>query len=208
VQRGARSRAHGARMPTTQSTAIPGDAECSSEQGLCRRRSQRNDDSRRYRQDFDLEPGKAGLDLHRSRLAVTAPRTARHPFEMFDDVGDVGPRSIDAGLGKAAVKQLSRRSNKPATGNVLRITRLVADQHDERTLGAFTKHGPVSAPIQRLSSAMGRGLAQAGNRRCRAGSLVSTLATASSTPIAWSARVPFGLSCTPAPTSSSFAACS
>jgi hypothetical protein len=28
---------------------------------------------------------------------------------MFDNVGDVGPRTIDAGLGEAAVEQLSRR---------------------------------------------------------------------------------------------------
>jgi hypothetical protein len=80
---------------------------------------------------------------------------------MFDDVGDVGPRSIDAGLGEAAVEQLSRGSDKRVTGNVLRITRLLADQHNERPVGALTEHGPGSVPIQPASSAMGRGLAQA-----------------------------------------------
>ena len=42
---------------------------------------------------------------------------------MFDNVGDVGPRTIDAGLGEAAVEQLSRRSDKRVTGKVVRTTR-------------------------------------------------------------------------------------
>jgi hypothetical protein len=70
-----------------------------------------------------LSHGKQGLDHHRSRLVVNAPRSARHPFEMFDNVGDVGPRTIDAGLGEVAVEQLSRRSDKRVTGKVVRTTR-------------------------------------------------------------------------------------
>ena len=42
---------------------------------------------------------------------------------MFDNVGDVGPRTIDAGLGEAAVEQLSRRPDKRVTGKVVRTTR-------------------------------------------------------------------------------------
>ena len=61
-----------------------------------------------------LSHGKQGLDHHLSRLIVNAPRSARHPFEMFDNVGDVGPRTIDAGLGEAAVEQLSCPHNAQA----------------------------------------------------------------------------------------------
>jgi hypothetical protein len=47
----------------------------------------------------------------------------------LDDIGDIGLRSIDSGLGEAAVEQLSRRSDEGASGTVFGITRLLADQH-------------------------------------------------------------------------------
>ena len=75
-----------------------------------------------------------------ARLAVDAPRSARHPFEILDDVGDVGPRSIDPGFGEATVEQLSRRPDKRVAGKVLRIPRLLADQHHKRPLGTLTEH--------------------------------------------------------------------
>jgi hypothetical protein len=46
---------------------------------------------------------------------------------VFDNIGDVGLRSIDSRLGKAAVEQLARRSDEGASGKVFGITRLLAD---------------------------------------------------------------------------------
>jgi hypothetical protein len=84
---------------------------------------------------------------------------------MFDHIGDVDPRSIDSRLGEAAVEQLSRRSDKWVASQVLRITGLLADQHDERTRGTLAKYGLGGSPVQRAIGATRCGLAQSGNRR-------------------------------------------
>jgi hypothetical protein len=78
---------------------------------------------------------------------------------MLDDVGDVGPCSIDSGFGEATVEQLSRRADKRVTGKVLRVPRLFADQHHQRPLRTLTEYRLGSIPIKATGSAMGRRVA-------------------------------------------------
>ena len=66
---------------------------------------------------------------------------------MLDNVGDLGPSPIDSGFAEATVEQLSRRPDKRVTGKVLRVSRLLADQHHKRPLGTLTKYRLGSIPI-------------------------------------------------------------
>jgi hypothetical protein len=97
--------------------------------------------------NFGLEPWEAGLDFDRSRFAVNPPGSPRHPFEMLHDIGYVCTTPIDAGLDEAAVEQLARRADKGVAGSVFGIARLLANQHDSRTLRAFAKDGLGRVPI-------------------------------------------------------------
>ena len=78
---------------------------------------------------------------------------------MLDNVGDVGPSPIDSGFAEATVEQLARRADKRVTGKVLRIPRLLADQHHESPFGTLTEYRLGSIPIKATGSAMGRGVA-------------------------------------------------
>src|SRR5437763_6189566 len=120
--------------------AVSGHPKSPAEQGLRRGRAERHDDLRFDDADLRLEPRKAGLDFDRARFAVNAPRTARHPFEMFDDIGDVSLLAVDPRLHETAVQQPSRWSYEGVAGKILAVARLLADQHDPGSLRAFTEH--------------------------------------------------------------------
>ena len=115
--------------------------------------------------DFGLEPRKAGLDFDRARFAVNAPRAARHPFEVLDDIRDVGLRAVDSRLDKAAVEQFARRPDKRVAGEVFGIARLLADQHDPRLLRALPEHGLCGVLVQIAVRAAGGGVPQRRNAR-------------------------------------------
>src|SRR5215471_14140014 len=121
--------------------AVLAHAKGSSKQRLSRCRSQRDDDKRLDGGDLGFEPWEARLDFDRSRLAVDPPRATRHPFEMLDHIGHIGPASIDIDLDEAAVEQLTRRADEGVPGTVLDISRLLADQHDHGRLWPLAEDG-------------------------------------------------------------------
>ena len=63
------------------------------------------------------------------RLLVDAPLAARLPLEVLHDVGDVDGGAIDAGLRERAVEQLAGRADERMAGEIFRVARLLADQH-------------------------------------------------------------------------------
>src|SRR5437667_2650862 len=95
------------------------DAKGSPEQRLRRGRAEADDDLGLDRRDLRLEPGVAGLDLPRPRLAVQPPLAALHPFEMLDGVGDVDAPAIDPGLGERAVEQAAGGTDERLTLEIL-----------------------------------------------------------------------------------------
>ena len=150
-----------------QPAALSGHAKSLAEQRLRRSRSERNDDLRLDDADLGLEPRKAGLDLDRARLAVDAPRSARHPFEVLDDIGDVGLRRDRSPPRPGSGRAVSGRPDKRVAGEVFGIARLFADQHHPRPLRAFAEHGLCGVPVQIASRAAGGGFPQRAD--CRLG---------------------------------------
>jgi hypothetical protein len=84
--------------------ALPGDFEFGPKQSLGGSGSEANDHLGFDQTDFGFEPGTAGSDFASIRLFVNATFAARFPFEMFDYVGDVSLRAIDAGFDQSIVK--------------------------------------------------------------------------------------------------------
>ena len=116
-----------------------------------------------------FEPRKAGLDLDRSRACcgcAAGPRGTH--LKCFDDIGDVCPRPIDTRLCQTAVEELSRRSDKRVTGEVLGVSRLLADQHHMRALAGPSPNTVwVAVEIERACRAIGaaaRSASMVGNR--------------------------------------------
>ena len=143
-----------------QPTALFGNAERLPEQRLRRRGAKGDDHPRLDRGDLGFEPRKTRGDLHRARLAVNAPRAARHPFEMLDRVGDVGPGAVDPGLFHAAVEQFAGRTDERMPGQILGIARLLADKHDAGVFRPLAEDGLRRVAVQRAGGAFSRRLAQ------------------------------------------------
>src|SRR5262252_10150192 len=122
-----------------EASTVASHAKGSPKECLRRRRPQRDDNLPAHCADLRLEPRKARLYLDRARLAVNAPRPARHPFEVFYDIGDIGLPPVDSRFNQALVEQLFRRSDKGTAGSVFGIARLLANQHYSCTLGAFSE---------------------------------------------------------------------
>ena len=120
-----------------------------------------------------FEPGKASLDFDRARLAVNAPRPTRHPFEMLDDIGDIGLCPVEPGLGQTAVEQLSCRPDKGASSKVFRISWLLANKHHRRALRPLSKYGLCRVLLQVTPGAASRGVAQGRDRSLDRGQIVS-----------------------------------
>ncbi len=105
------------------------DLEALAEQRLRGRRAEAHERVRPDERDFGFQPGTARADFAGVRLRVDATLTARLPFEVFDDVGDVDGFAIDAGLFQRSIEQLARGSDEGMAGQILRVARLLADQH-------------------------------------------------------------------------------
>ncbi len=101
------------------------------------------------------------------RVCWNAPRSARHPFEVFDNIGDVGLPAVDPCLDKTAVQQPSRRSDEGMAGEVFGIARLLAHEHDRCSLRSFAEHGLCGVLVQIAGGASSGGVAQRAD--CRLG---------------------------------------
>src|SRR5215469_9265466 len=90
-----------------ESSAVAGHAKGLPKQRLRGGRPERDNNPRLDDRNFGLEPWKACFDLDRARLAVNTARPTRHPFEVLDDVGYVGPSPFDSSLDQTAIQQLA-----------------------------------------------------------------------------------------------------
>jgi hypothetical protein len=103
---------------------------------------------RTYERDLGLEPWPARTDFSRIGPGVYPPLTARFPFEVFHYVRYVDRFAIDACLLERAIEQLSCRSDERMTGEILRVARLLADEHQASTSRAFAEDRLCSALVQ------------------------------------------------------------
>src|SRR6266436_257763 len=84
--------------------ALFGDAKFWAEQGLrCRGAKSDNYFWFDY-SDFSLEPGTTSRDFAGVGFLMNATFAPWFPFEMFDDIGDVSLRAIDARLDEGIIK--------------------------------------------------------------------------------------------------------
>src|SRR6185369_6057643 len=81
-----------------QLTSLPGYAEVFSEQSLSCHSSKTDDKLRLDHCDLGLEPWLASCDLRLIWLFVNAAFSAGFPFEMLDDICNVGLATVDPSL--------------------------------------------------------------------------------------------------------------
>jgi hypothetical protein len=145
-------------------TALAADAKLGTEQRLRCSGAETDDNLGFYQFELRFHPRPAGADFHPARLLVDTPFTARFPFEVLHDVGDVGFLAFDAGFRKAAVEQSAGRSDKRASGKVFLIARGFADQHHRCVRGAFTEHCLRRVLVERTCGAVRRMMPQRDQR--------------------------------------------
>jgi hypothetical protein len=107
-----------------------------------------------------VEPRPARADFARFRLGVNPALTPRFPLEMFDDVGDVGPIARNARLLERIVEKAAGGTDERASGKILIVARLFADEHHLGTGAAFTKNCLCGAPPEVTRAAAARGALQ------------------------------------------------
>src|SRR3546814_16243823 len=84
---------------------------------------------------------------------MEAPLAALRELEMLDRVGDVDLAAFDSGLVERAIEHPPRRADEGATGQILLIARLLADQHDRGADGAFAEHRLRRVLLERATRA-------------------------------------------------------
>src|SRR5205823_778750 len=80
--------------------------------------------------DLGLEPGLARGDLTRAGLGMNAALSARLELEMFDGVGDVNFRAIDADSIKRLIEHAAGGADERFARAVFLIAGLLADEDD------------------------------------------------------------------------------
>ena len=137
-----------------------GDAFFRLQQQLRREVAERNDHARFDELELTIEPGRAGLDLVRLRIAV-AGRTTLH------DVRDVhvGPRQPDAF--DELRKQLAGPADEGLTFQILLLARSFAHEH-QIGIGAAHTEDHLRTPAREFAQGAGeRGGSDVGEQRTR-----------------------------------------
>ena len=142
--------------------ALFGDAKFCTEQRLSSSGAKRN-----YHFRFDdgylgFEPGTTGGNFLTVWFFMNAPFATRFPLEVFDNIRDVGLRTIDAGLGKRVVKKSARWTNERFAGEIFFVTRLLTDKQDGGASPTFAEHCLGAAFPKVTRFAIGGGVAQQG----------------------------------------------
>ena len=150
--------------------ALLGDAEVRAQEALGGSGAQADEYLRLQRLQFGVEPGLAGGDFAGAGFLVDAAFAARLPFKMFDSIGDVNFRAIEAGGGEGLVQEFAGRADERFAREVFLMARLLTDEDDSRTAGAFAKDRLGGVLPQRAGAAVARGnleFGDAGARRNR-----------------------------------------
>jgi hypothetical protein len=88
---------------------------------------------------------------------MNAAFATRFPFEMFDNIGDVSLRPIDARLDKRIIKQPTGGTNERLAREIFFVAWLFADEHDCRALASFAEDSLRASFPKVAGFAIGRG---------------------------------------------------
>jgi len=141
--------------------------ERTSEQRLRGCRAQADNRTRMHDFELGIKPWTAGADFTRIGLCVNSSLSARFPFEMLDDVRDVGAAAIDAGLLERFRQDAPRGPYKRMACEVFVIAWLLADEHHVGFRPAFSEYGLRSLAPEITRAASLRGALQRFNRTRR-----------------------------------------
>src|SRR6185436_19944835 len=142
-------------------------AKLRSDESLCGGSPQRDDNVRFDESDLRLEPRTARSDFHGVGFLVDPAFAPWLPFEVFDNIGDVGLFAIDACHFECAVEQTTGWSNKRFARQIFFVARLLADKHDHRSTRAFSKNCLRSFFPEVAGLAAGRRVFECGHGRPR-----------------------------------------
>ena len=120
--------------------SLPGDAEIAAEQSLGGGGAQAHDQLGLDALDLRFQPGEASGDLARTGLGMQPPFAARCPFEMLDDIGDIGCFSIDSNVGQGFIEQPPGRADERAALEIFLIAGCLAHKHQPSIDRPFTEH--------------------------------------------------------------------
>ena len=109
---------------------------------------------------FGLEPGTARRDFLSVGFFVDAAFATWFSLKMFDHIGDVSLRAIDAGFSERIIEQATCGSNKGFALEILFIAWLLADKHHDSAAASFAEDGLRTQFPEVASFAIGGGLAQ------------------------------------------------
>src|ERR1700750_3377520 len=87
-----------------------------------------------------MQPGTTGSYLLGIRFFMNPAFAPRFPFEMFDYIGDISLRAVNAGFFQGAVKQSSGGTNKRFPAEILFVARLFTNEHDPGPATAVAKN--------------------------------------------------------------------
>lgn len=146
--------------------AVSGDTHASPEQGHQRRCPERDDDFGAELIEFGAEPPGAGLDLTGIRPRMQPALAALFEFEVFDGIGEIAFRPVDAGFVQALVQDAPGGSDERAPGKVLAAAGLFADEHDTGIDRALAEDQLRGVLVEVAALAPLRLPPQRGNRRC------------------------------------------
>jgi len=140
--------------------ALFGDAKFCTEQRLSSSGAERN-----YHFRFDdgylgFEPGTTGGNFLTVWFFMNAPFATRFPFEVFDNIRDVGLRTIDASLGKRVVKKPAGWTNERFAREIFFVAGLLADKQDGGATTPFAEDCLSAAFPKVTGFAIGCGVTQ------------------------------------------------
>lgn len=117
-----------------------------------------------------FQPWPAGCDFARIRFLMNAAFPTRFPLKMFHRIRDVYLGSINSSFFQRAIHDFAGRPDERFTGDVFVISRLFANEHQSRGLGALPKNGLRCSLVKMTRLAMLCCLAH-GRPTCRVGRL-------------------------------------
>lgn len=119
--------------------ALFSDAKLWTEQSLSCGGAKRDNHLRLDERDLGFEPGTASRNFRGVRFFVDAAFATRFPLEMFDDIGDVSLRTINAGFCERVVKQSAGGTDEGFALEILFVAWLLADKHDDGATASFAE---------------------------------------------------------------------
>ena len=138
------------------SSPVVGHAKGFPHQRLRRRGTKGDDDGWSDDRQFCFEPRPARGDFTGIGLLVEASFPLGLPFEMFNGIGHVNRRTLDACLSQREVEKMAGRTYKRTAFAVLLVSGLFSHHQDVGSTRAFTKDRLHAEFIERTCAATDR----------------------------------------------------